>query len=154
MIGGDLVYARGYALLHAVAAGDQAGFSDSDIEWAKRAAEVAWLFTPDQLQLDGWRRDPVRHVWIPPVRDDMPVDPIRSVGRDPGPRDGGGGRGGVRPAPSPAAPADLAGLSDAELEHEIEAADIWDRWMSDPEGWRHRWDRRAVLLARRRAEAQ
>ena len=135
----ELDHARGYALLLDAAEGS--GLTDSDLERAKRAESGdAWLFTPDHLCLDGWRQDPVLHVWIPPARDDLPVNPVRSMFR------GREDRRAVPPASSPAA--ELVELTDSELEREIQAADVWKHWSSNPQQWRHRWDRRAVLLGR------
>ena len=143
----DRDFARGYAV---VVSGD--GVPDPIMRQAAQLAPESerWgLFGRGEPDRDGWYLDAVRQVWIPPNRSD-PFVPVRpSAGNAPA---ASGGSPLPRAGGSSLTVAEqrevAAGLSDRELVAALREAEEWERWCTDPDVWRWRWDRRVMYIGR------
>ena len=132
-------YARGYSAI-----GKGGEVSDRTAAAAAalvEAAERPFVFSEDQLERDGWKRDELRRVWTVPAREVVEEEaPVRTGAAEPDPpRHGGGGSAGG---------GDLAALRLDELDQLVEQVVAYERWHQDPAQRCRRWDRRALYLGR------
>jgi hypothetical protein len=147
----DLDYARGLAL---VTAGG--GVPDAVIRSAALLApstEAPALFGPGERERDGWTVDAAGEVWTPPDSE-RPYQPVRSGLAE---ADVASGEPSTV-VPSSSRPtqtvnageqrAAAAQLSDSELAQMLLESERWERWCSDDQVWRWRWDRRVLYIGR------